>query len=237
MLRVDLGHQHNNWHPILWELFNVFKDKFDSVCGLLRVSSLCIMLIAVLQYLVLYWGSRVTPRIAMIMFFFAVVFSFCFSSMFIACRWKEVRGSHCSVVDNCGWIVLAIWLFFTLVLPLTVTIVFSSLTCFKVKESVLHHNVVRSVVLLNIITVAVFIVIRVSALLISFISFATVTDEKLLPMWAVVADYVCELNYPFTLVSIVFVHKGLWKQFTACMRRSHQVLSAGTGHVGITTSN
>lgn len=176
------------------------------------VLTLTIAVIAIFQLLILYYGQRVTSKMAIIVFFVVTAISLLVGMVFLGSPLVEIRGSHCTVSNrDLNAIGTAMWIVIGYGIPLVLTVVFSALICSKVKKDVStsRNSIVSSVVAVNIINISVYVVFRLSSTFIYFVSLVNLQQEQLLHVLTVVSRYFNDITYPAALFSILIVHKGL----------------------------
>ena len=180
-----------------------------------------IAMIAVLQFMVLQCGKRVI-KLTYVIGSYAVmlILSFSVSSIFFNKGSTEIRGSHCK--GDAGPFNTAVWILLAGVVPLALTVLFSILTCLKVKKNVSmeHNSVVQSVILLNTFNVVTYLVLRVGALLVYFTVVSINPSKNTIYLWTLLARCIGELNYPLSLCSILIVHSGIRNKICNCCKMS-----------------
>ena len=103
-----------------------------------------------------------------------------------------------------------IWGLFIL-LPVAAIIIFTVLTCLKVKNEVIEENasVVRSVVKVNILNVISYVVLRTIAVMLYYLGTSLDPSQHSSDVWTMVARYIGELNYTLTVLSILIIHSNI----------------------------
>ena len=171
--------------------------------------------------MVLQCGKRVI-KLTYVIGSYAVmlILSFSVSSIFFNKGSTEIRGSHCK--GDAGPFNTAVWILLAGVVPLALTVLFSIVTCLKVKKNVSmeHNSVVQSVILLNTFNVVTYLVLRVGALLVYFTVVSINPSKNTIYLWTLLARYIGELNYPLSLCSILIVHSGIRSKICNCCKMS-----------------
>ena len=192
--------------------------------GLTMAVSLTITMIAVLQFMVLQCRRGIIKLKYVIAAYAALlIFSFSVNCIFFNTKVREIRGSHCK--GTSGTLNTVVWMCFSCVIPFTLTVLFSILTCLKVKKNVSNdqNTVVKSVILLNTFNIVTFIVVRAGALLLFFTVVSINSTTNTVNLWTLMARYIGELNYPLGLFSIMIVHSNIRRMvFNCCKISTHR---------------
>ena len=135
----------------LYNIYNLLYFGFHSIIAL-NVGTA-----AVFQFLVLKYGKKVSFKWVYIALLFMIITSIGVSCVFFNGRNSStIRGSNCRLTENLEGIVnLAAWLPLAYTLPLALTVVFSVLTCYKVKKAIAQpsndeKSLVTSIVQINV---------------------------------------------------------------------------------------
>ena len=182
------------------------------VFGLAVAVSVTIAMIAVLQFMVLQCRKAVILKYVIFVYAGLLVTSFGISGIFFNGRSTEIRGSHCkSYVQSVGLVNTAVWAAPTFTFAVLLTVVFSILTCIKVKRDVSSEmkSVVRSVVAANTFNIFSYLVPRLGALIVYFIVVSIYPTRNTVYLWTIIARYIDEFNYPLTLLTVLIVHSGI----------------------------
>ena len=191
--------------------FPVNKIQLVVYFGFHTALAMTVGVIAVTQFLTLRYGKIVKSTFTTLLFSAVVFASFGLSCIFFNGQAIEIRGSVCKSNTKAGATNAGVWTAFAYAIPLAITILFSTLTCTKVKNAVSTQQmtVVASVVKINAINIAVYVVFRLCYVTIFYTSVGVVKPQAKLNTFTIIARYVNDLIYPATLASIVLVHKGL----------------------------
>lgn len=174
--------------------------------------TLSIAVITIFQLLVLHYGQRITPKMAIIVFFTVIGISLLVGTLFLSTPVVEIRGSHCTVSNrDLNAIGTALWILIGYGIPLVLTVTFSAFICSKVKSDVStsRSSIVSSVVVVNIINISVYVIFRLCSSLMYFVSLANCQQVQLLNVLTVTSRYFNDITYPAVLFSILVLHKGL----------------------------
>ena len=196
--------------------FIIFHTLLSSVIGL----------VAVLQFLILKYGQRLTIRATIMALIIVTIASLIIPSAVIFNEYNiiEIRGTQCGSDPDTTLIHFAILLIFGYLPPLVITIAATVTTHCKLKRSVLDQNkskIVRSVLAINLFNIVQFNLFRAAAILMFYIgtSVAPNDDITMYKLLTVVGRYVADLSYPVTICSILMVHKSLRSMLLACLKR------------------
>lgn len=190
--------------------------------GIGMALSITIATIAVVQFLVLQCGKFITVKKVIAAYAIMVILCFGFSCIFFNGGYTEIRGSHCKAFPKSGLINVVIWMAVAYVAPIVLTLVFSVLTCLKVKKDVVDENnsVIKSVVALSTFNIFAYVILRVGSLAVYFTVVAISPTINVIYLWTTISRYIGELNYPVAAFSIVVVHSGMRKMVASFVRTS-----------------
>ena len=111
---------------------------------------------ALFQFLVIRYGKKVSSKWVYIALLFLVITSISVSCVsFYGGNSTTIRGSNCRFVNNAdGAVTVGLWVVLAHTVPLAMTIVFSVLTCYKVKHDIIQSSddeksLVTSIVQIN----------------------------------------------------------------------------------------
>lgn len=191
----------------------VFVIQYLLFYGIHTIISLTISLISVVQYLSLShkYGRFMTPKYVFAVFLILSVASIAICCIYFNGEYVEIRGSHCKQEYIISTINVAIWFAFAFLLPVAAIIIFTVLTCLKVKNKVIEENasVVRSVVKVNILNVISYVVLRTIAVMLYYLGTSLDPSQHSSDVWTMVARYIGELNYTLTVLSILIIHSNI----------------------------
>lgn len=183
------------------------------VFGTATIASYSTALVAVAQCLVLHSHQRQVMTVA------KVVFSFVVIVLFAAAFNVALNIMDC--IKYAGdYVTATVWAFVAFVVPLVVTVVFSILTCFKVKNSVVENTktVVKSVVTINTINLLFYITFRFVGVVVFFIGVTSSDSESTLVIWKDVSFVIADIGYPLTALSILVLHTKVRQMAFKCNR-------------------
>ena len=191
----------------------VFVIQYIFQFGIGMAISITISMIAVLQFLVLQCGRAIMVKHVVAVYLGMMIISFSFSCIFFNGGYTEIRGSHCKAFQDSGTVNVAVWTSLAYAVPMVVTVMFSVLTCLKVKKDVLDENgsIIRSVVIINTFNIFAYIVLRVGSLLVYFTVVSIKPTKNTIYLWTTISRYIGLLNYPLTMFSILIVHSSIRK--------------------------
>ena len=202
----------------------VFAIQYLLLFGLAMAISITISTIAVLQFLVLQCRRVIMVKHVIPVYAGLVILSFGFSCIFFKGGYTEIRGSHCKGYSQSGLVNTAVWTVLAYAIPIALTVIFSILTCLKVNKDVSSEkkSVVRSVVILSTFNIFSYVTLRVGTLVVYFIVVAINPTTSTIYLWTLLARYICELNYPLLLFSIIIVHSSVRRLVFARFKSSTQ---------------
>ena len=175
------------------------------IIGIAMSISVTIAMIAVLQFIVLHYRGVVMKYVIVV---YAGLLITCFgaSGIYFNGWYSEIRGSYCKTSRSVNTFVCAA---LALIVPVLLTVIFSILTCVKVKRGVQTNSVVRSVVATNVFNIFTYLVLRLGNLLVYSIAIGVKPNKNILYLWVVLSRNIQELNYPLTLLTVLIVHSGV----------------------------
>ena len=170
---------------------------------------------ALFQFLVLRYGKKVSSKWVYIALLFLVITSIGVSCMyFYGGNSTTIRGSNCRFVKN-GAVTVGSWVILAYTVPLAMTIVFSVLTCYKVKHDIVQSSddeksLVTSIVQINTFNICSYIIFRLASVLLYFVGTRLLSgDVDYAAATIIISRNLNDASYPTTLISILVVHKGL----------------------------
>ena len=170
---------------------------------------------ALFQFLVLRYGKKVSSKWVYIALLFLVITSISVSCMyFYGGNSTTIRGSNCRFVKN-GAVTVGSWVILAYTVPLAMTIVFSVLTCYKVKHGIVQSSddeksLVTSIVQINTFNICSYIIFRLASVLLYFVGTRLLSgDVDYAAATVIISRNLNDASYPTTLISILVVHKGL----------------------------
>lgn len=182
------------------------------VFGTGMIASYCTALVAVAQFLVLHSHQKqlITVSKVVISFVVMVLLVFAFNATLNVLDCFNYTGEY---------VTAAIWIFVAFIVPLVITVVFSTLTCRKVRCGVVEdtRTVVRSVVIINAINLLCYITFRLVGVVVYFTGATAVYDtESTLVLWKDISFVIADIGYPFTALSILVIHSKVRKMAFRC---------------------
>ena len=189
--------------------YPVIGIQFMIVFGLAMAVSVTVATIAVLQFMVLQCRGAVMLKYVIVVYAGLLVACFSASGIFFNGEYIEIYGSYCK--GSSGPVNLVVCAALAFIVPVLLTVIFSILTCIKVKRDVSSqmNSAVRSVVATNAFNIITYLALRLGSLLVYFIVVSINPTMYTVYMLTVMARYIGELNYPLTLLSILIVHSGV----------------------------
>lgn len=224
--------------------FIIFHTLLSSVIGL----------VAVLQFLILKYGQRLTIKATIIALIIVTIASLIIPSAVIFNEYEyiEIRGTQCVSDPETTQLHLAILLLFGYLPSLVITIAATVTTHFKLKRNIVDRNkfkIVRSVLAINAFNILQFNLFRAASIIMFYVgmSVAPGDDITMFKLLTVVGRYIADLSYPVTICSILMVHKSLRSMLLACLKgilgikakpnKLHHELSKSTGLTGVSVND
>ena len=196
--------------------FIIFHTLLSGITGL----------VAVLQFVILKYGKRLTLKTTVIALIIVTILSVAIpcAVVFNEYDYIEIRGTQCVSDPDTTQLHLAILLLFGYLPPLVITIAATIVTHFKLKRSVVDHKrsqIVKSVLAINSVNIVQFNVFRAAAVIIFYIgiSVAPKDDIAMFKLLTVIGRYIADLSYPVTICSILIVHKSLRSMVLEFLKR------------------
>ena len=196
--------------------FIIFHTLLSGITGL----------VAVLQFVILKYGKRLTLKTTVIALIIVTIVSVAIpcAVIFNEYEYIEIRGTQCVSDPDTTQLHLAILLLFGYLPPLVITIAATIVTHFKFKRSVVDHKrsqIVRSVLAINSFNIVQFNVFRAAAVIIFYIgiSVAPKDDIAMFKLLTVIGRYIADLSYPVTICSILIVHRSLRSMVLEFLKR------------------
>ena len=189
----------------------VHAIQYVLLFGLAMTISITIATIAVLQYLVLRCRRVIMVKHVIPVYVGIMMISFGFCCIFFGGGYTEISGSHCKGYSQSGLVNTAVWTILAYAIPIVLTVIFSILTCLKVNKDVSSEkkSVIRSVVVISTFNIFSYVTLRVGTLVVYFIVVSINPTKSTVYLWTLIARYICELNYPLLLFSILIVHSNV----------------------------
>ena len=170
---------------------------------------------ALFQFLVLRYGKKVSSKWVYIALLFLVITSIGVSCVyFYGGNSTTIRGSNCRFVKN-GAVTVGSWVILAYTVPLAMTIVFSVLTCYKVKHGIVQSSddeksLVTSIVQINTFNICSYIIFRLASGLLYFVGTSLLSgDVDYAAATIIISRNLNDASYLTTLISILVAHKGL----------------------------
>ena len=197
----------SNAHP-------VFVIQYVLFSWIHTIISFTISMISVVQYVSLShkYGRFMTSKNVFAVFLILSVASIGICCIYFNGKYVEIRGSHCKLQEyTVGIIDLTVWLAFAFILPVVTTIMFTVLTCLKVRNEVIEENtsVVKSVVRVTVLNVLSYVVLRTIAAMLYYLGTGLDPSPYSIDVWTTVARYLADLNYTLTVLSILIIHSNI----------------------------
>ena len=198
----------------LYNIYNIMYFSFHSIIAL-NVGAT-----AVFQFLVLIHGKRITSKWVYIALFSLIITSIGISCIFFNGRNStRIRGSNCIFLGLEGLINFVLWLPLAYTVPLALTIVFSVLTCKKVKKSVIQplndeKSLATSIAQINMFNILLYTTFRLASVLLYFLVSRLLKRNEDTAVTLIISRHLNDASYPATLISILVVHKGIRRMAT-----------------------
>ena len=197
----------------LYNIYNLLYFSFHSIVAL------NVGVAAVFQFLMLKYGKMVSSKWVYIALLFTIITSIGVSCVFFNGRNSStIRGSNCRFTDNfVGIIDLVAWLPLAYTIPLALTIVFSVLTCYKVKKAIVQplnneKSLVTSIVQINVFNIFLYTTFRLASVLLYILGSRLLRENvEHAAAIIIIARHINDASYPATLISILVIHKGIRK--------------------------
>eukprot|EP00731_Ephydatia_muelleri_P005552 Em0002g1728a len=201
---------------------------------------LTLTLISAVKFSMLfYFRFQITLKMVCAAFLFIVVYSFAINSLRFTGTYREIRGPICSQeggIATISNIILSV----AFVIPLIVAVGCSVLTCLKTKNSMagaIGKSMVRSVVVLHVNTfnITCYVALRVPGLVIYYLGkelSASEQSQETLNQLVVIGQYIGDVSYPLTALSILILHYGIRQMaFSCCIIKGKQLLFSCKYHL------
>ena len=195
--------------------FIIFHTLLSNITGL----------VAVLQFVILKYGKRLTLKTTVIALIIVTIISVTIpcAVIFNEYDYIDIRGTQCVSDPDTTQLHLAILLLFGYLPPLVITIAATIITHFKLKRSVVDQKkslIVRSVLAINSFNIVQFNVFRAASIMIFYIgiSMAPKDDITMFKLLTVIGRYIADLSYPVTICSILIVHKSIRSLLLDCFK-------------------
>ena len=181
------------------------------VFGTAMVSSYCTAIVAAAQFLVLQAHQRKLITSKNIIIFF-------FLTLFITEALNAFLASLDCILNVGEYVTATVWIIIAFVVPLLITIVFSVLTCLKVRNGVFEDTkvVIRSVVTVNAINLLCYIVFRFCGIVVFFAGVSLSDTYVTLAIWKEASFSISNIGYPLTALSILVLHSKIQKMAFNC---------------------
>ena len=185
---------------------------------------LTLTLISAVQFSMLYFRYQITLKMVCTAFIFIVVYSSAINSLRFTGTYREIRGPICTQegeIATISNIILSI----AFVIPLIVAVACSVLTCLKTKNSMTStagNSAVRSVVVLNSLNIMCYVALRVPGLVVFFLGKqlrASGKSQGTLDQLVVIGQYIGDISYPLTALSILILHSGIRRMAFSCCKK------------------
>ena len=219
-------------YGLLWDISSITDIPFMGECGtsiptyniytLLYFSfhsiiALSVGVAAIFQFLVLKHGRTVSSKWVYFALLSMIIASIGMSCIFFdSLKSITIRASHCRYANDLyGTINLAAWLPLAYTLPLVLTIVFSVLTCYKVKKSTIQplneeKSLAISIVKINVFNILLYTTFRLASVLIFFLGTRLLHgNQDAVDVILILSRHLNDASYPTTLASILVVHKRI----------------------------
>ena len=197
----------------MYNIYNLLYFSFHSIIAL-NVGAA-----AIFQFLVIKHGRKVTSKWVYIALLSIVIISIGVSCIFFNGRKSTtIRASNCRNSDSLkGAINLAAWLPLAYTAPLTLTIVFSVLTCNTVQKAIVQplndeKSLVTSIVQINVFNIIFYTTFRLASVLLYFLGSRLLGGDEDSAAIIIIARHLNDASYPATLISILVAHKGIRRE-------------------------
>lgn len=195
----------------MYSIYNFLYFGFHSIIAL------NVGVAAVFQFLMLKYGRKVSSKWVYLALLSLIIASIVMSCIFFnGLKSTTIKASYCRHANALdGVINVAAWLPLAFTVPLVLTIVFSVLTCCKVKKSAIQplndeKSLVISIVKINIFNILLYLTVRlVSVLLFFFGTRLLHGNQDAVVAIIILSKHLNDASYPSTLTSILVVHKGI----------------------------
>ena len=194
----------------LYNIYNLLYFGFHSIIAL-NVGAA-----AFFQFLVLKHGTKISSKWVYIALLSLIITSIGISCIFFNGRNSTtIKGSNCRYSDDLkGTINVASWISLAYTAPLALTIVFSVLTCNKVKKAIVQplndeRPLVTSIVQINVFNILLYSTFRLASILLYFLGSRLLSRDEDTAVIIIISRHLNDASYPATLISILVVHKGL----------------------------
>ena len=195
--------------------FVIFHTLLSNITGL----------VAVLQFLILKYGKRLTIKTTFIGLIIVIILSVTIpcAIVFNEYDYIEIRGTQCVSDPATTQLHLAILLVLGYLPPLVITIASTLTTHFKLKRCVVDQKkslIVRSVLAINSFNIVQFNVFRAASIMTFYIgiSMAPKDDISMFKLFTLIGRYIADLSYPVTICSILIVHKSIRSLLSDCLQ-------------------
>eukprot|EP00731_Ephydatia_muelleri_P005567 Em0002g1743a len=212
--------------------------QFVLLFGMHTTILITLTLISTVQFSMLYFRFQITLKLVCTAFIFIVVYSFAIFSRRFTIKYREVRGPICT--PGAGEMSTIFDIFVTVaafVVPLIVTVTCSVLTCLKTKNSMVSatgNSAVRSVVVLNTINITCYVALIVPGLVVYLMGVklhVTELSQETLDQLVVIGQYIGDVSYPLTALSILILHSEIRRVAFRCCKKTATTTSSSAANI------
>eukprot|EP00731_Ephydatia_muelleri_P004272 Em0002g448a len=180
-----------------------------------------ITLISAVQFAMLYFKFHITIKLVCSVLLFLVVCSFAVHCIRFNGTYREIWGPFCTQEGEIVMISDNFLLVVGFIIPLIITVTFSVLACLKTKNSTVHtagNSAARSVGMLNIVNIICYVALRVPGLVVYFLGkeLSETEQQETLDELVVIGQYIGDLSYPLTALSILILHSDIRRMAFSC---------------------
>ena len=184
---------------------------YNTTFGTAMLASYCTAMVAVVQFLVLQAHQKRLITVTKIALFFFVV-------LFVTAVFNTTLACMNCLLNFEYYIISAVWAIVAFIIPLLLMVIFSILTCVKVRNGVFEESkpVIRSVVRINSMNLLCYIAFRLLGLVIFYIGVNLSTTQSMFEIWKDISYSIANIGYPLTSLSILVLHAKLRKMAFGC---------------------
>ena len=188
---------------------------YITVFGTAMIASYCTALVSVAQFLVLQAHQKRLITVTKIVLFFLV-------ALLISAVFTTTLACLDCPLNLGDYATSTLWAIFAFIIPLLVTVIFSILTCVKVRNGVFEEPkaVIRSVVTINSMNLLCYVVFRLLGFVIYYIGQNLSTTQVPIVIWKDISFSTADIGYPVTSLSILLLHTKLRQMAFGCRKNS-----------------
>ena len=199
--------------------------------GMHTIMVIIITLISAVQFSMLYFRFQITLKMVCTVLLFLVVYSIAIHCIRFTGTYKEIWGPFCTEEGKVGTIVSILLTVTAFIIPLIIIVTCSVLACLKTNSSTVNiggNSAARSVVVLNIFNIILYIALRIPAFVVYFLGkeLHAVEQQESSDELVVIGQYIADLNYPITALSILILHSGIRRMAFRCCNKKTKVAQA-----------